>query len=491
MSQCARDVAPPFDHERDEYASQSSGSQSSDSIIERRGTSWVDVAWLMLSDVVGTSVLVFAGVARQLGVALTVVFIVGLFPPSLFVSVLMVRTRALTVKAAQLRGQRMPRLGAMGEVAGYLLRTPRGGSLVYTVVYGYTLLGQASYLLVLGTSLQDVARPGLCLYTALALACGVAVIPVAAIRNLGDSVVLCFANLLLIVAVVVIALAKIVGQADPSAPSAAHAFAPDLTLAAAFGAATNVVYSYSGQWMYFEIMDTMDAPWDFPKAFGVAGPIMVSIYLSVALVAYCFGAHHDDILKSVDEGPALRVASVLLFLHVIVVYLVKSIVIQRHLHHLTSPRDLDKRSLASYAKHGGWGAAMLVFCYVVANAVPFFSQLLGLIGGLCSGPINFLLPIFLFLVASGRCAVAKGEDTADSSDSGADACASRPVESSLSAARRGLSGVGAGDLAFMGAICVFIVLTMVLGVTSVVRQIIEEQGAQGRPFTCHARDHSG
>merc|ERR1740123_2167414 len=44
---------------------------------------------------------------------------------------------------------------------------------------------------------------------------------------------------------------------------------------------------------------------------------------------------------------------------------------------------------------------MLFSGFVLANAVPFFSQFLGLLGGLLAGPINFLLPIVLFLVARG------------------------------------------------------------------------------------------
>mmetsp|Transcript_3426 Transcript_3426/g.10560 ORF Transcript_3426/g.10560 Transcript_3426/m.10560 type:complete len:83 (+) Transcript_3426:161-409(+) len=42
---------------------------------------------------------------------------------------------------------------------------------------------------------------------------------------------------------------------------------------------------------------------------------------------------------------------------------------------------------------------MLLFSYGVTNAVPFFEPLLGLIGGLLSGPINFLLPVALYLGA--------------------------------------------------------------------------------------------
>ena len=41
---------------------------------------------------------------------------------------------------------------------------------------------------------------------------------------------------------------------------------------AVFGGATNLVYAYAGQWMYFEMMTEMEAPADFPKAFLLPGP---------------------------------------------------------------------------------------------------------------------------------------------------------------------------------------------------------------------------
>ena len=45
-----------------------------------------------------------------------------------------------------------------------------------------------------------------------------------------------------------------------------------LSFTAVFGGATNLVYAYAGQWMYFEMMTEMEAPADFPKAFLLPGP---------------------------------------------------------------------------------------------------------------------------------------------------------------------------------------------------------------------------
>jgi len=266
-------------------------------------------------------------------------------------------------------------------------------------------------------------------------------------------------------------------------------------LLTALGAATNVVYSYAGQWMYFEIMDTMEKPSQFPRAFAVTGPIMVSIYLTVALTCHYFGIGRGDIVESMPRGPVMRLTATMLFMHVLIVYLIKSVVLQQFCHALFSPADANKRSVLAYTKHGSFGLAMLVFGFLVANAVPFFSQLLGLIGGFLGGPINFLFPIYMYLAAVGRHkqalleakslsnlgAVESDGDVASSADDGPSW-----QRSSVSAAFQGLKSLSLSEFLFICSIYVMIGMTMVLGVTQEVREIIRLSGKMGKPFSCHA-----
>mmetsp|Transcript_13793 Transcript_13793/g.35022 ORF Transcript_13793/g.35022 Transcript_13793/m.35022 type:complete len:515 (+) Transcript_13793:63-1607(+) len=474
------------------------------------GTSWIDAAWLMLSDVVGTSVLTFGGVAAQLGSVLSCIFIVGLFPVSLYVSVLMSRTRALVVKTADLQRREPPHVETMGEVAAQIFRAPGAGNSVCLMVYGYTLLGNASYLLVMGSALQMIFfRGGMCIYEGVALSCAIALLPVVFTRKLGDSVLLCFANLFLIVGVIVLALGAIAVEGRPPCTES-PAFAPGLSLLTALGAATNVIYSYSGQWMYFEIMDTMERPSEFPRAFAVTGPVMVSIYLAVALVAHYLGVDKGDIVEAMPRGPALQAAAVLLFVHVLIVYLIKSVVLQRFCHFALSPADADKRSAVAYAKHGSYGLVMLIFGYLVANAVPFFYQMLGLIGGLLGGPINFLFPIYMYLAAVGRHEQAaqaqraergggdaEGQSAAAPGSGGSwgqEAAAAKTEAagrwrwevSSTRAAAQGFRSLSMPEKVAVCLIFVAIGMTMVLGVTEEVKQIVALSGQFGEPFACHA-----
>lgn len=333
------------------------------------------------------------------------------------------------------------------------------------------------------------------------------------LRGLEDSVALCAVNTALILVVIGVALSDIEGQGAPRGEDReeAGAFAPDLGLYSAMGAATNVLYSFAGQWMYFEIMSTMAEPADFPRVLAAVGPFMVVTYLVVAIAGLLLHAQGEDLLRSMHAGPARQVACLLLFAYVVVVYLIKSIILTRFVHGVISPQDQDSRSWTSYLKHSGIGLAMLWMGFLVANAVPFFSELLGLVGGLLSGPINFILPMALFLVARRRAlttisqptdaesqeAEDQLEDTARSRDDASDEVASSMSEVSSAASTEASQSK---DVETLGALCAmrpldwalmactvsFTLATMVLGVSDVLSQIASLEGQYGAPFTCKA-----
>lgn len=456
-------------------------------IVPEEGLSWFDLSWIMLSDVVGTSVLTLNGVAARLGFVLTVAFICGLFPVALYTSVLMSRTRRILTDSL---GVTEP-LGTMGQVAGATFRSAHVGRIVTLVVYGYTLLGQASYMLVLGNTLQQVFySTSLCLPVAVLLSIAALLVPTFGLRRLRDSVALCFFNSMLILAVIVIALVRL----GYNRPDCKHTywFEPGVSLLTCLGAATNVVYSFSGQWMYFELMDTMAEPKDFPKAFLVSGPFMLTTYLSVALLGYWFGSGKMDLVGGMPHGPTLQVAAVLLFMHVVIVYLIKSVVLIRYAHGSCRPGQVEKRSCRSYLEHGGWGVGVLLFCFLVSNIILFFSQLLGIIGGFFAGPISFLFPITFFLVAKGR-----EEDAEISTDSQEE----EPLEGKEGSSSITSSGSSSADeeprLRFawqclpvwerllLLLTVVFILATMVFGVAEEIKQVIKLWGEFGAPFDCH------
>ncbi|CAJ1343536.1 unnamed protein product [Effrenium voratum] len=355
---------------------------------------WLGTSWIMLTDIVGTSVLTFAGVARQLGWVLTVGFIVGLAPVAIYTAVLMSRTSDLLAKVQQ--GSRPSSMGEAARMTG----GDKAAAVVYAMVYGFAFLGQSSYILVLGQCLQGILfESQLCLPLATAISCILCLPTAASVRHLADSVFLCLLNLVIIMAVLSIVMGKMYLDGRPSQVST-FAFAEGLSFWTVFGAASNVVYSYTGHWIYFELMVEMKKPEQFPRVFLLNAPLQVCLYLLVACWGYYFAGDKAEgyFLDNLPDGEAYRWASILLFAHVAIAFLIKNVVLARALHKLVSPRRVD----VGWSEPGGGRAQLefigcavllLVACWAVSNSIPFFSDLLALIGSLLSGPISFLFPM--------------------------------------------------------------------------------------------------
>lgn len=451
------------------------------SLIAPEKLVWKEVAWLLLSDIVGTSVLTFGGVARKLGWIPTIVAILCFFPISVFISVLMARTRHMLCEAALIHSDPPPQVNSMNAVAKSTLGD-RWALFVVLTVYGSTLLGNASYLLAMGEAFQVAwFNQAWCMPTATVIAC-VALLPfLIGVRKLTESVWLCFFNMLLIFAVIVISLSSIIKQGRKVCVETYYV-APDLTFMIGLGAFTNIIYAYAGQWMYFEIMEEMETPTDFARAFTIAGPLMVVTYLSVATVSYYYMGQFSmpEILQNVARDDYLRVAASFLFLHVLIVYLIKSVVLARFFHSLFCPGTVEKRTCSSFVHHTLCGLAMLGFCYLIANLIPFFDLLLGFIGGLLAGPINFLMPILYYLIATGKLRAAHAIGGQYIRTAGF-----REQQSVWKDMCVGFREQRTLEMVFLVIIAIIIVLTMVVGTADVIGNIFSSSASNGAPFDCH------
>jgi len=421
-----------------------------------RKISWQGTSWLMLTDIVGTSVLTFAGVAGQLGYVPTVILILACNPVAIYTATLMSRTRSMLAACAGIEPT------SMGEAARYTLGGARVAMAMYALVYGMGFLGNASYLLTMGQSLQGTLyNYGVCLPTAVLLSCLICLPLCVSVRHLSESVTLCFFNLFLILAVLGIVFCKLISDGRP-ADTETFMVAPDLNFLTLLRAATNVIYSYTGHWLYFELMAEMQEPEDFPKVFIINAPLQVGLYLSVACLGYHFTGSNAKgyLLDNLALGPAFRVASALLFLHVVVAFLIKSVVVARFVHRLVSPDrvGIDLREAGGVRAHLEYAAcsvALLVAAFFIANAIPFFDDLLGLIGGFFSGPISFIFPIMFFAGAQQYATLTNTK-----------------------------GAMTRADRLVFPLIVSLTLLTMVVGTYSVVQDIMSRSQALGPPFSC-------
>jgi hypothetical protein len=181
------------------------------------------LSWLMLTDIVGTGVLTLAGVASQLGWAFVVPIIIFMCPVAVYSAVMMVRTRVLLIQAG------FPAPTSLGHAATLLAGGSRcAGCLVYTIVYGFALLGNASYLLVIGNSLQGAVYAVdqvFCLPAAVGASVALLLPLVVGMRWLKQSVWICFFNMLIMLAAIVVVMVAMV-DAGRAPTVHTHAVAP-------------------------------------------------------------------------------------------------------------------------------------------------------------------------------------------------------------------------------------------------------------------------
>jgi amino acid permease len=423
-------------------------------VVKPKAT-WVSLCWLMLSDIVGTSVLSFSGVAAKLGWVWTLVLIAGMCPVAIYSAVLMARTHLI-----------VPRAVSMGDAAKHVFG-PEYEVPTLVLVYGFAALGQGSYLLVLGQAFQGVVYDReMCLSEAVAIGCLVCVPFIISMRRLVESVVLCFANTLLIIIVIVLVSQALMSEGrQPDVIT--EPYAAGLTFVEVFGGLTNILYAYTGHWMYFELMSEMENPAEFPKVFTVNGPFCLIAYLLVASIGYYYEGReaHPSFLDALPRGTQYRVASAILFAHVVVVYVLKSIVLVRFLHSRSSSR-FDTDSRRARIEYALWALMLLALGSVVAQAVPFFNLLLGLIGGLLAAPTSFLLPAFLYFAAL----------------TNSDKYPGRPMSLRFHIFRNELSTFDL--LCFCGMILIASG-TMIMGTYDVILQIVDKIASAGLPFACH------
>eukprot|EP00927_Polykrikos_kofoidii_P068544 TRINITY_DN6389_c0_g1_i4.p1 TRINITY_DN6389_c0_g1~~TRINITY_DN6389_c0_g1_i4.p1 ORF type:complete len:466 (+),score=62.15 TRINITY_DN6389_c0_g1_i4:99-1496(+) len=440
-------------------------------VAPRRTMDWYEASVLVLTDVVGTSVLTLAGVARMLGWVPTIILISGAWPVSFYTGTLMVRVRNALVREDR------PEPLSMAEAVRYTFKSDTAADMIYFLVYGLLgFMGNSSYLLVLGQCLQGMFPSAqLCVWKAVLIS-SACCLPVSAyVRHFKDSVSICVANFIFILAPLAIVITQLVRDGVKEG-SQTFDVAEDLTFTSLFGACTNILYSYASHWCYFELMAEMKEPADFPKTLLVNGPVQISLYLLVAIVGYYYAGNQAEgyFLDNLARGTlSHRIASGLLFVHVVIAFLIKNVVLTRFVHCSLSPSTVEDETLLSHCQHAAFATVLIFGGFLVANAIPFFSDFLGLIGGLLNGPVSFVLPAVLFfgamsLVGSSLQKSPERNDTAASSREDqhpSDWC-------SLC------------DSLTIALICTVTVCTMVFGTYHIIVDITVRSQASGPPFSC-------
>jgi len=273
------------------------------------------------------------------------------------------------------------------------------------VVYLNLFLTIGDYLLVLGESLGLVFYDTyICKREWILIGCCL-VLGFAQLRSFEQMKWLMWFNMGTITAALLITLGYVgsLGTDQSITPGKEPQLFPDnldvLTFANAF---SKIAFAYAGQFIYLEFMAEMIEPRDFPKAiYRFAGPYQVSIYLVSALVGYYLKGQQSTGLM-VDWIPfdqVLRVGSLMLALHIMIIYVINANVLGKAIHRILWPETVEERSIQATFQWFLINFVMIVACILIAVTVPFFDSLTGLIGALLMPVACWILPIVYFVLA--------------------------------------------------------------------------------------------
>lgn len=358
-----------------------------------RASSWVQTCFLLLAEVVGTGVLALPYNFTKLGIPLGVGLLVVCSVLNLAAGWLLWRLQ-----------QSLPNVTTFSDVA-VIVYGPRAQTLVGTLLLVTLFLVMGNYLLVFAFNLRDLFfRSGSCLVLVSLMAAGCLAVP-SQLRTLHHIASVSLASTLAVIAVLTICLWE-----SSSGCAWEYPQPPTVTWLNTASSLSAFVFASGGQMIYLEMISEMACPAHFPKTLMVSLSVLFLVYVGISVATYsCLGDTTPSFLIEVLKDSTLRdVASGLMAFHVAVSYTLHQQVLCRKFHGMFSLHVLNRASLVNHTKFTSaefWNSqlhwfgitlAVLLGAWTVANTIPFFLDLVALIGSLTQSLLFYVVPAWLF-----------------------------------------------------------------------------------------------
>jgi hypothetical protein len=220
-------------------------------------------------------------------------------------------------------------------------------------------------------------------------------------RRMGSWKSLVWFNILTLLGTIFIPLGYMAAHGEQVRPQGSHVHAvADMSIGDVLNGLSIMTFAFTSQFMLVEVISEMKDPAKLPKAYiYVSAPFMCLAFLITGLGGYYFMGDRVEGMISEDLpfGTLSRICAACLFTHMSISYLIKNVVVSAAIHRkLDSKHAHDTSSRAQF----GWGATVfVVLCaaYLFANVVPFFTDMVDLLGA-SSTPIScFVVPIITFV----------------------------------------------------------------------------------------------
>lgn len=176
---------------------------------------------------------------------------------------------------------------------------------------------------------------------------------------------------------------------------------PGTTFSSAMVSVTNIAFAYSFAICQFSFMEEMHTPADYVKSIWSLGLIEIAIYTITGAVGYALIG--QDVQSPALLSAGIKVSKIAFGIALPVIFIsgsINTVVVGRYI----MDRAFANKPLIRYVNTPkGWTVwllligAVTVFAFVIAEAIPFFSSLLGLISSLFISGFSFYFPGILWL----------------------------------------------------------------------------------------------
>ena len=222
-------------------------------------------------------------------------------------------------------------------------------------------------------------------------------------RKLGDVSYLAIASFISIIAAVVITMAAVGVEKPGDGKIDATMQAP---LADAFLPVTNIVFAYAGHVAFFSFISELKKPEEYYKSLFLLQGADTTMYLLVAAVIYAY-AGSDVVSPALGSSSPLfqKIAYGIAIPTIVVAGVINGHVAAKYIY-VRMYRGTDMMSKKTFKSYGMWALISLVLwivAWIIAEAIPVFNDLLGLISSLFSSWFTYgLSGVFWLHLNKGR-----------------------------------------------------------------------------------------
>ena len=173
----------------------------------------------------------------------------------------------------------------------------------------------------------------------------------------------------------------------------------NLSFAEAFIAITNIVFAYSFSMCQFSFMDEMHSPKDYVKSIWALGLIEIFIYTMTGALVYAFVGADVKSPSLLSAGPTLSKVAFGVGLPVIFISgSINTTVVGRYIHGRIYKDSITRfiNTPKGWATWLGVISAVTVVAFIIAEVIPFFSDLLAVSSALFISGFTFYLPAMMW-----------------------------------------------------------------------------------------------